>query len=147
MPGRGLEPLRISPPDPKSGASANFATLANSVTSTTRNRPSRRREALHCVRGRKAKLESAICQGWALLSAKTSKSNHPSKRQCQPQTRERFWHNSPVYRHIVHIHASVVAEAILMHQELDAHGLPRIRRHVECLVGADRVVETLMDDS
>src|SRR5213082_871320 len=28
MPGRGLEPLRISPPDPKSGASANFATLA-----------------------------------------------------------------------------------------------------------------------
>ena len=31
MPGRGLEPLRISPPDPKSGASANFATLAHSV--------------------------------------------------------------------------------------------------------------------
>jgi hypothetical protein len=29
MPGRGLEPLRISPPDPKSGASANFATLAD----------------------------------------------------------------------------------------------------------------------
>jgi hypothetical protein len=29
MPGRGLEPLRISPPDPKSGASANFATLAH----------------------------------------------------------------------------------------------------------------------
>ena len=28
MPGRGLEPLRIAPPDPKSGASANFATLA-----------------------------------------------------------------------------------------------------------------------
>ncbi len=28
MPGRGFEPLRISPPDPKSGASANFATLA-----------------------------------------------------------------------------------------------------------------------
>ena len=28
MPGRGLEPLRISPPDPKSGASANSATLA-----------------------------------------------------------------------------------------------------------------------
>ena len=28
MPRRGLEPLRISPPDPKSGASANFATLA-----------------------------------------------------------------------------------------------------------------------
>jgi hypothetical protein len=28
VPGRGLEPLRISPPDPKSGASANFATLA-----------------------------------------------------------------------------------------------------------------------
>ena len=28
IPGRGLEPLRIAPPDPKSGASANFATLA-----------------------------------------------------------------------------------------------------------------------
>jgi hypothetical protein len=28
VPGRGLEPLRISPPDPKSGASANSATLA-----------------------------------------------------------------------------------------------------------------------
>ena len=28
VPGRGLEPLRISPPDPKSDASANFATLA-----------------------------------------------------------------------------------------------------------------------
>jgi hypothetical protein len=28
LPGRGLEPLRIAPPDPKSGASANFATLA-----------------------------------------------------------------------------------------------------------------------
>ena len=30
VPGRGLEPLRISPPDPKSGASANFATPAQS---------------------------------------------------------------------------------------------------------------------
>jgi hypothetical protein len=29
VPGRGLEPLRISPPDPKSGASANSATPAN----------------------------------------------------------------------------------------------------------------------
>src|SRR5207237_1205171 len=29
VPGRGLEPLRISPPDPKSGASANSATLTN----------------------------------------------------------------------------------------------------------------------
>jgi hypothetical protein len=29
LPGRGLEPLRIAPPDPKSGASANFATLAH----------------------------------------------------------------------------------------------------------------------
>ena len=28
MPERGLEPLRIAPPDPKSGASANFATPA-----------------------------------------------------------------------------------------------------------------------
>jgi hypothetical protein len=28
VPGRGLEPLRISPPDPKSGASANSATPA-----------------------------------------------------------------------------------------------------------------------
>jgi hypothetical protein len=33
MPGRGLEPLRISPPDPKSGASANFATLASLIYS------------------------------------------------------------------------------------------------------------------
>jgi hypothetical protein len=32
LPGRGLEPLRISPPDPKSGASANFATLAHIST-------------------------------------------------------------------------------------------------------------------
>lgn len=31
MPGRGLEPLRISPPDPKSGASANSATPARSL--------------------------------------------------------------------------------------------------------------------
>ena len=31
MPGRGLEPLRIAPPDPKSGASANFATLASDM--------------------------------------------------------------------------------------------------------------------
>ena len=31
LPGRGLEPLRISPPDPKSGASANFATLASLI--------------------------------------------------------------------------------------------------------------------
>ena len=29
MPERGLEPLRIAPPDPKSGASANFATPAS----------------------------------------------------------------------------------------------------------------------
>src|SRR2546428_8101577 len=32
VPGRGLEPLRISPPDPKSGASANFATLASQLS-------------------------------------------------------------------------------------------------------------------
>src|SRR6266480_2343043 len=31
VPGRGLEPLRISPPDPKSGASANFATPASLI--------------------------------------------------------------------------------------------------------------------
>src|SRR5947207_15483614 len=36
MPGRGLEPLRISPPDPKSGASANFATLASLIYSDLR---------------------------------------------------------------------------------------------------------------
>ena len=34
MPGRGLEPLRIAPPDPKSGASANFATLASWIDSS-----------------------------------------------------------------------------------------------------------------
>ena len=33
MPGRGLRTLRISPPDPKSGASANFATLASLIYS------------------------------------------------------------------------------------------------------------------
>src|SRR5215471_1550678 len=33
VPGRGLEPLRISPPDPKSGAYTNFATPANCDTS------------------------------------------------------------------------------------------------------------------
>jgi hypothetical protein len=37
VPGRGLEPLRISPPDPKSGASANFATLAKIVFILARN--------------------------------------------------------------------------------------------------------------
>src|SRR5262245_34646161 len=31
MPGRGLEPLRISPPDPTSGASANSATPASLI--------------------------------------------------------------------------------------------------------------------
>jgi hypothetical protein len=36
VPGRGLEPLRISPPDPKSGASANFATLASLIYSDLR---------------------------------------------------------------------------------------------------------------
>ncbi|MEY2556116.1 MAG: hypothetical protein QOF93_1260 [Verrucomicrobiota bacterium] len=34
VPGRGLEPLRIAPPDPKSGASANFATLARGFSTT-----------------------------------------------------------------------------------------------------------------
>jgi hypothetical protein len=34
LPGRGLEPLRIAPPDPKSGASANFATLARGFPTT-----------------------------------------------------------------------------------------------------------------
>ena len=33
MPGRGLEPLRISPPDPKSDAVSSFATLAQLVSS------------------------------------------------------------------------------------------------------------------
>jgi hypothetical protein len=42
MPGRGLEPLRISPPDPKSGASANFATLALLIPTATVARTSRR---------------------------------------------------------------------------------------------------------
>src|SRR4051794_36729055 len=37
VPGRGLEPLRIAPPDPKSGASANFATLACEVETLPRN--------------------------------------------------------------------------------------------------------------
>src|SRR6266550_5236652 len=41
LPGRGLEPLRISPPDPKSGASANFATLASLIMMDLRTIASR----------------------------------------------------------------------------------------------------------
>ena len=33
-----------------------------------------------------------------------------------------------------------------MHQELDAHRLPRVRRHVHRLVDVDLVVSTLMED-
>ena len=33
MPGRGLEPLILSEPDPKSGVSANFTTLAYLIVS------------------------------------------------------------------------------------------------------------------
>ena len=44
VPGRGLEPLRIAPPDPKSGASANFATLVKGFShSSTNSRASDRR--------------------------------------------------------------------------------------------------------
>ena len=44
VPGRGLEPLRIAPPDPKSGASANFATPAYSpIVALKRFRQSRNR--------------------------------------------------------------------------------------------------------
>src|SRR5436190_16352172 len=54
MPGRGFEPLRISPPDPKSGASANFATLASLIYSDLRI--SRRNDFLRvlelCVQSR-----------------------------------------------------------------------------------------------
>jgi hypothetical protein len=38
MPGRGLEPLRIAPPDPKSGASANFATPAYLIIKNLRRK-------------------------------------------------------------------------------------------------------------
>jgi hypothetical protein len=48
--------------------------------------------------------------------------------------------------HIVHIHSGVIAEAILVHQELDAHRLPRIGRHVHCLVDPRLRVVTLMED-
>ena len=37
LPRRGLEPLRIAPPDPKSGASANFATSAWSNANNASN--------------------------------------------------------------------------------------------------------------
>jgi hypothetical protein len=37
LPRRGLEPLRIAPPDPKSGASANFATSAWHNANNTNN--------------------------------------------------------------------------------------------------------------
>ena len=33
-----------------------------------------------------------------------------------------------------------------MHQELDAHRLPRIRRHVHCLVYPSLVVSALVED-
>jgi hypothetical protein len=39
VPERGLEPLRISPPDPKSGASANFATPAESNANNATSAP------------------------------------------------------------------------------------------------------------
>ena len=40
VPGRGFEPLRIAPPDPKSGASANFATLAKTSAIDLTQNPS-----------------------------------------------------------------------------------------------------------
>ena len=48
--------------------------------------------------------------------------------------------------HIVHKHSGEVAEVIQMHQKFDAHGHPRIRRHVHALVHPSLVVGALMED-
>jgi hypothetical protein len=37
LPGEGLEPTRIAPPDPKSGASANSAIRASLISNAQRN--------------------------------------------------------------------------------------------------------------
>src|SRR5205807_5222048 len=43
-------------------------------------------------------------------------------------------------------HSGEVAEVIQMHQELDAHGLPCIRRHVHIRVEPRVPIQTLMED-
>ena len=63
MPGRGLEPLRIAPPDPKSGASANFATLARGCILRLPTGCAR-----ICAKTQESKLKTR--QTYALLSTK-----------------------------------------------------------------------------
>jgi hypothetical protein len=48
--------------------------------------------------------------------------------------------------HVVYVHPGVVAKAILMDQELDAHSLTGIGRHVHILLDVDLAVKTLMED-
>src|SRR5438874_11575678 len=72
MPGRGLEPLRISPPDPKSGASANFATLADLVVHTED-----RRCARICTRAQ-AKQRSSPAR-LTLAETRDSTTNRPAQ--------------------------------------------------------------------
>src|SRR5438874_2290579 len=72
MPGRGFEPLRISPPDPKSGASANFATLADLVVHTED-----RRCARICTRAQ-AKQRSSPAR-LTLAETRDSTTNQPAQ--------------------------------------------------------------------
>jgi len=48
--------------------------------------------------------------------------------------------------HVVHKHSGEIAEVIQMHQEFDAHGLPRIRRHVYPRVEPRLRIVTLVED-
>jgi len=48
--------------------------------------------------------------------------------------------------HVVHKHSSQIAEVIQVHQEFDAHGLPRIRGHVHALVDPSFRIVTLVED-
>jgi hypothetical protein len=54
--------------------------------------------------------------------------------------------------HVIYIHAGVIAEAILVHQELDTHGLPSKGRHVDRLeepsvAGVTQVEDGLQDSA
>ena len=48
--------------------------------------------------------------------------------------------------HVVHKHSGEISEVIQMHQEFDAHGLPRIGRHVHELADPSFCIGGLMED-